>query len=174
MLRFFPLLLVVLFAIFHATTGTDEGDWIGPWLGNSETRTTNGKFLTDPHRRTYFRGGSSSGTIEIGAGQMCMTGTPRYYISNYHHGWKNIEMTGTAHMVDYGASCSVLEKHGFSMGARSSHDNYTEDGCHAQGYYAEISLADGTCAFHKEFYHVRVHLVDSLLQPWHLGGNVFD
>lgn len=126
-----------------------EGHWQDLWdLGPGVVATL--PFDASPDPRASFRGASTTGSIDIGNGEMIMNGKPRYYIDNSAIGWRNVEFTGYATWMADGKLNSAS---GFTLGARSSHDLYRDDGCEAFGYYAKIYRQTSECAFLKEYYH---------------------
>jgi len=90
-----------------------------------------------------------SGSITIGGGVAKSRGSPRLYISNSDR-WENVEMSAYGKWVERGTLKSFS---GFTMAARSNHDNYRGNGCDAFGYYARIHWQSGRLAFTKEYFH---------------------
>lgn len=137
-------LIVLLLQSSHAQ------DWCDQFKGS--TRILNQAFQQDPlDFRVTFRG---SGEINIGQGLARFRQSPRLYVANDPRtalSWGDVEMTGYATMIDSGNTTSTSA--GFTMAARTNHDEFQIDGCQAFGYYARITLLTGDCLFTKEYYH---------------------
>ena len=105
----------------------------------------------DPYDdRVSFRG---SGRVVIeGDGLAKLYGKPRLYVDKgSDEGWMNVVLTGYAKFVNDGTELSPFS--GFTMAARSSHDEYGDNGCSAFGYYAQIRKATGECLSLKDYFH---------------------
>lgn len=139
--------LVVLIASSFTIRPSSAQDWYDSFDG--PTRILDRAGQQDPlDPRVIFRG---SGEINIGGGVARLRRSPRLYVVNPQDKWGDVEMTGYATFLNTGNTTSGSA--GFTMAARSNHDEYRTDGCQAFGYYARIILLTGQCAFYKEYFH---------------------
>ena len=114
------------------------------WFDNWQEPRTLTKVQVDPDEKIAKMRGS--GSLAMKNGIMTMTGSPRYYIHQYH---KNVEFTSYFKLNGWSDMKSYS---GFTLVSRSNHHLYKEDPCAARSYYCRL-WNNGEIGFQQEFRH---------------------
>lgn len=125
-------------------------EWYSSWA-NSEYRSLKSG-LRDPYDEEFIARGNGSVSID-GMGIASLSGdSPRMYVydSQKEKKWGNVEITVYAKRI---AESGKTSSQGIVIGARSEHQDVTQDNpCRALTYYGRI-LYDSRAVFQKELVH---------------------